>query len=153
MRKGKSGLSLVIGPCGLSIRAQLPLPGLAAKPVIDILLVVENAANENRYAPELERSAYRLIIREPEWHQHRMFKRADPDVNLHVFSAGCDEIDRVLTFRNWLRVSEIDRELYARTKRELAQRHWKYTQDYADAKTSVIEMIMARALANRRSQL
>ena len=69
-------------------------------------------------------------------------------MNLHVFSAGCPEIERVLTFRDWLRGNAADRELYARTKLALAQKEWKYVQNYADAKTSVIEEIIGRAQLN-----
>ena len=65
--------------------------------------------------------------------------------NLHVFSPGCTEIDRILLFRDWLRSSVSDHQLYERTKRELARKDWKYTQNYADAKTSVVEVIIARA--------
>ncbi len=122
------------------------VPGLAAKPVIDILLVVVDSAKESEYAPALEQAGYRLYIREPEWHQHRMFKGAKTDVNLHVFSDRCAEIERILAFRDWLRINESDRELYVSTKRELAQREWKNTQSYADAKTAVIQKIMSRAL-------
>jgi GrpB-like predicted nucleotidyltransferase (UPF0157 family) len=68
------------------------VPGLAAKPVIDIILVVIDA-------PDLEAAGYRLHIREPNWYQHRMFKGPDTDVNLHVFPHGCSEIDRMLMFR------------------------------------------------------
>jgi GrpB-like predicted nucleotidyltransferase (UPF0157 family) len=121
------------------------VPALAAKPTIDILLVVADSAEESEYVPPLERAGYLLHIREPGWHEHRMFKGPDSDVNLHVFSAGCSEIDRILAFRDLLRTHKTDRELYARTKRDLAQQDWKYTQNYADAKTVVIEQIMARA--------
>jgi GrpB-like predicted nucleotidyltransferase (UPF0157 family) len=74
-----------------------------------------------------------------------MFKGPRNDVNLHVFSAGCPEIDRMLAFRDWLRTCASDRELYARTKHALAQQNWKYMQNYADAKTAVIEEILSRA--------
>jgi GrpB-like predicted nucleotidyltransferase (UPF0157 family) len=74
-----------------------------------------------------------------------MFKGPHNRVNLHVFSEGCPEIDRMLTFRNRLRMNQADRELYARTKRALAQQDWRYTQNYADAKTAVIEEIITRA--------
>ncbi len=121
------------------------VPGLAAKPIIDILLVVADSADEQTYLPDLADAGYALRIREPDWHEHRMFKGPDTDVNLHVFSAGCPEIDRHLIFRDWLRGNEADRELYARTKRELAKRDWQYTQNYADAKTDVIAEILARA--------
>jgi GrpB-like predicted nucleotidyltransferase (UPF0157 family) len=121
------------------------VPTLPAKPTIDILLVVADSAEESEYVPALEQAGYQLHIREPGWHEHRMFKGPDPDINLHVFSDGCSEIDRILAFRDLLRTHKTDRELYARTKRELAQKVWKYTQNYADAKTAVIEQIMARA--------
>jgi GrpB-like predicted nucleotidyltransferase (UPF0157 family) len=121
------------------------VPGLAAKPRIDILLVVPHSADESAYVPALEAAGYVLRIREPNLDEHRMFKGPDTDVNLHVLSQGCREIARMLLFRDWLRNHVDDRQLYERTKRELAQRTWKYTQQYADAKTEVVERILARA--------
>lgn len=126
------------------------VPGLAAKPVIDLLLVVADSAKEDAYAPALEAVGYVLRIREPDWYAHRMFKGPDTDINLHVFSSGCPEIDRMLTFRDWLRSNAVDRDLYARTKLALAQQDWKYVQNYADAKTVVIEEIIARARVDRK---
>jgi GrpB-like predicted nucleotidyltransferase (UPF0157 family) len=110
-----------------------------------MLLVVANSAGEPSYLPALEFAGYVLTIREPDWFEHRVFKGPDTDVNLHVFSSGCSEIDRMLLFRDWLRSNESDRHLYEHTKRELARNNWKYVQNYADAKTSVVEEILARA--------
>jgi GrpB-like predicted nucleotidyltransferase (UPF0157 family) len=121
------------------------VPGLPAKPIIDIVLVVTDSGKETEYAASLEGADYQVRIREPGWYEHRMFKGVGGDVNLHVFSIGCPEIDRILAFRDRLRSSESDRELYARSKRALAQQEWKYTQNYADAKTAVVEEIMSRA--------
>jgi GrpB-like predicted nucleotidyltransferase (UPF0157 family) len=121
------------------------VPGLAAKPLIDILLVVADSADETAYVPALEAQGYALRIREPGWYQHRMLKGARPEVNLHIFSPGCVEIRRMLLMRDWLRANEADRERYERTKRDLAQREWKYVQNYADAKGEVVEAILARA--------
>ena len=124
------------------------VPGLPAKPRLDIILVVEDSADEAAYVPALEAAGYMLRIREPEWYQHRLLKGESPDVNLHVFSAGCEEVERMLLFRDWLRSHDDDRDLYARTKRELAAREWKYTQHYADAKSEVVREIIARAIAS-----
>jgi len=121
------------------------VPGLVAKPRIDMLLVVPDSADEPAYVPGLEAAGYTLVIREPEWYEHRIFKGPDTDVNLHVFSPESPEIERVLFFRDRLRTNDADRGLYARTKRELAQRSWKYVQNYADAKSEVVEEIIARA--------
>ena len=121
------------------------VPGLAAKPRIDILLVVADSADEPAYVPALEAAGYVLRIREPDWYEHRMFKGPDTDVNLHVFSPDCPEVERMLLFRDRLRSNEPDRRLYERTKRELARREWTYVQNYADAKAAVVEEIIARA--------
>jgi HAD superfamily hydrolase (TIGR01549 family) len=126
------------------------VPGLVAKPIIDVLLVVTDSADENAYVPTLEAAGYLLHIRESNWYEHRMFKGPDTETNLHVFSAGCPEIDRMLMFRDWLRSNADDRDLYARTKLSLAQKEWTYVQNYADAKTVVIEEIIARARADRK---
>jgi GrpB-like predicted nucleotidyltransferase (UPF0157 family) len=121
------------------------VPGLAAKPRIDLLLAVADTADEAAYVPALGAAGYVLHIREPDWYEHRLFKGPDTDINVHVFSAGCPEIDRMLLFRDWLRNRPDDRQLYERTKRELARRDWTYVQHYADAKADVIAEIMQRA--------
>jgi GrpB-like predicted nucleotidyltransferase (UPF0157 family) len=126
------------------------VPGLVAKPIIDVLLVVTNSGNEDSYLPALEAAGYLLRIRETNWFEHRMFNAPDTEMNLHVFSSGCPEIDRMLTFRDWLRSHAADRDLYARTKLALVQKEWKYVQNYADAKTAVIEEIIARARIERK---
>lgn len=123
------------------------VPGLTAKPIIDIALEVPDTTDEPAYVADLEAAGYVLQIREPDWFEHRLFKPADGGVNLHVFPAGCPETDRMVLFRDWLRANDADRELYVRTKRELAARDWKYVQQYADAKTGVVDEIMTRAMA------
>jgi GrpB-like predicted nucleotidyltransferase (UPF0157 family) len=125
------------------------VPGLAAKPIIDMILAIADSADEPAFVPAMESAGYVLHIREPEWHQHRLFKGPDTNINLHAYSFGCPEIDKMLMFRDWLRSNDADRELYERTKRELAKQTWKYVQNYADAKTSVVEGIVARASAAR----
>jgi GrpB-like predicted nucleotidyltransferase (UPF0157 family) len=121
------------------------VPGLPAKPIVDIVLEVPDSSDEPSYGADLEAAGYPLTIREPDWHEHRVFKGPDTNVNLHVFTEGCEEVDRMIGFRDHLRENEDDRALYADAKRELAARDWKYVQQYADAKTSVVQEILARA--------
>ena len=125
------------------------VPGLPAKPIIDMLLAVADSANEPAYVPSMEAGGYAVRIREPDWHEHRVFKGPDTDINLHTFSEGSSEIDRMLAFRDRLRTHDDERERYLATKRELAARHWVYIQDYADAKGDVVEGIIERAVADR----
>lgn len=126
------------------------VPGLPAKPVLDLVLTVPHPADEDAYVPALAPLGLRLTLREPDWYAHRLLRGtpghpAADAVNLHVFPEGCPETARMLRFRDHLRASEADRELYARTKRELAARTWRYTQQYADAKSEVVAEILRRA--------
>jgi GrpB-like predicted nucleotidyltransferase (UPF0157 family) len=123
------------------------VPGLAAKPAIDIVLTVADSSDEAGYLPDLEAAGYVLQFREPDWYEHRFLRDHDPDVQVHVFTDGSSEVERMLLFRDRLRSRPEERELYERTKRELAARRWAYIQDYADAKSSVVEEIIARARA------
>jgi GrpB-like predicted nucleotidyltransferase (UPF0157 family) len=54
------------------------VPGLAAKPIIDILLAVADSSDEPAFVPVLERAGYVLRAREPGWFEHRMFKAPTP---------------------------------------------------------------------------
>ncbi len=121
------------------------VPGLSAKPIIDMVLAVADSADESSYVPQLETSSYILKIREPNWYEHRVLKPQDKKANLHVFTTGCEEIERMIAFRDRLRNHPKDRKLYEVTKQKLSQQTWKYIQDYADAKSSVVREIMNRA--------
>jgi GrpB-like predicted nucleotidyltransferase (UPF0157 family) len=123
------------------------VPGLAAKPIIDILVVVPDSADESAYLPQLEAAGYVLRVREPDWNEHRMFRTPERDVHVHIYSAGCPEIERNLTFRDRLRRNADDRGRYELTKRELAAKEWSDMNAYADAKTEVIESIIAASRA------
>ena len=152
----RSRILQAIGARALSIDhiGSTSVPGLAAKPIIDIMLVVADCADDQAYAPGLEAARYVLRISEPAEgdgspfrgaEAHRVFKGSDTDVNLHVWSRGSEEIERHRSFRDWLRQCPADRTLYERTKLELATQDWDNVQQYADAKTAVIEAIRARA--------
>lgn len=120
------------------------VPGLAAKPIIDIVIGIDDPDDEPAYLSDLEAAAYNLRVREPE---HRCLRTGDPDepVNLHCYRPDHVEVRRYLTFRDRLRASESDRDLYAATKRELAQREWRDMNYYAEAKGPVIAEILHRA--------
>ncbi|WP_395746202.1 GrpB family protein [Prosthecobacter sp.] len=124
------------------------VPGLAAKPIIDIDVLVADSANEASYLEALLTAGYVLRVREPDWHQHRMLRTPQLDVHLHIFSTGCMEFTRHIAFRDWLRTHADDRLLYESTKRRLAAAQWPDMNAYASAKTEVVEAILTRALKN-----
>ena len=121
------------------------VPGLAAKPIVDILVVVEDSADESTYLPQLEAAGYVLRVREPHWNEHRMFRTPEKDIHVHVHTAGCGEIKRNLTFRDRLRTNAEDRSRYEEMKRALAKNDWPDMNAFASAKTEVIEGIIAAA--------
>jgi GrpB-like predicted nucleotidyltransferase (UPF0157 family) len=123
------------------------VPGLAAKPIIDVLVVVLDSADESAYLLQLEAVGYVLRVREPDWNEHRMFRTPEKDVHIHIYSAGCPEIRRNLTFRDRLRRNTDDRRRYEQTKRELAAQEWSDMNAYAAAKTEMIESIIAASQA------
>jgi GrpB-like predicted nucleotidyltransferase (UPF0157 family) len=140
-------IQAALGPRAVQVEhvGSTSVPGLAAKPVIDIVLVVADSADEAAYLSDLEAAGYVLQFRERDWHEHRFLHDHDPDVQVHVFSVGSPEVERMLLFRDRLRAVPEERELYQRTKSELAARRWDYVQNYADAKSTVVEEIIARA--------
>ena len=134
------------------------VPGLAAKPIIDILLLVPDSADEPAYVPALESIGYTLRAREPNWYEHRLLVQRAEDgaphsINLHVHSpeSAAPEVERILAFRDWLRTHPDDRARYESIKRDLANRDWKYVQHYANAKSDIVEEILSRALPSSRS--
>jgi GrpB-like predicted nucleotidyltransferase (UPF0157 family) len=120
------------------------VPGLSAKPVIDVLLVVADSADEGAYRPALEGAGFDFVLGEPDWFEHRLFRPADSSVNLHVFGVDASEVDAMLVFRDRLRSHPDERARYEQAKRDLAAQPWDSVQDYADAKTDVVRGILAR---------
>jgi GrpB-like predicted nucleotidyltransferase (UPF0157 family) len=127
------------------------VPGLSAKPIIDVVLTVGDPVDEAAYVPALTAAGFTLWVREPGWFEHRLLRGVEPSVNLHVFADSCEEVGRMLAFRDWLRSHDDDRRLYEARKRALAERTWTHVQDYADAKTEVVRAILERALGGLES--
>lgn len=124
------------------------VPGLAAKPIVDVLLVVADVDDEPAYVSAMEDAGFVLRVREA---GHRMFRTPERDVHIHVYPAGDQAIADYLDLRDWLRVDESDRVLYAGVKRDLAAQTWSDMNHYAEAKTDVIQQILGRARSWRRS--
>jgi GrpB-like predicted nucleotidyltransferase (UPF0157 family) len=134
-----------LGPAALHIEhvGSTSVPGLPAKPVIDIDLTVADSRDEASYVAPLEALGYDLFIREPSWHEHRMLRLDEPRANLHVFSPDCPELVRHVLFRDWLRAHPDDRVLYADAK-DRSRQGIISTADYNLRKEPVIREIYDR---------
>ena len=123
------------------------VPGLAAKPVIDVALIVADARDEAAYLPALESAGFVLRIREPEWHEHRLVRGAEPVANVHIWSPDCPEPARHRMFRDWLRADDDDRRAYGELKLALAHQGFEDVMHYNNAKSALIHDIYERAFA------
>jgi GrpB-like predicted nucleotidyltransferase (UPF0157 family) len=123
------------------------IPDLYAKPVIDIDLTVADPADEPSYIPDLETKDFYLVIREPDWQEHRCLVSDSPRCNLHVFPPGAVEPRRHRAFRDWLRTHPDDRDAYAALKRDLATRNFGSVLEYNNEKAGLIYDIYERIFA------
>jgi GrpB-like predicted nucleotidyltransferase (UPF0157 family) len=123
------------------------VPGLPAKAVIDVDLVVPDPTAEDQYVPVLEAAGFWFLFRELNWYEHRFFGLAEPYANVHVFGPGAAELSRHQWFREWLLSHPDNQELYVRAKREAAREsheNGESVQGYSFRKEGVIEEIMVR---------
>lgn len=142
----------VLGDVALAVHhiGSTSVPGLGAKPIVDMLLVVADVEAEGSYLPGLLGAGYELRVRE---RGHRMVRTAERDVHVHVLSEGDPEIGEYLLFRDQLRVNESDRVLYESVKRGLLEGEWADMNDYAEAKSQVVADIKRRARLGRAERL
>ncbi|RFA07190.1 hypothetical protein B7R21_16500 [Subtercola boreus] len=122
------------------------VPGLAAKPIVDIVVTVDDITAEEDYLPALLAAGYELRVREP---GHRLVRTPERDVHVHIYERNAPAVGEYLLLRDHLRGDPRDRALYESTKRELLSRQWNDMNEYAEAKTDVIREIKARARAAR----
>ena len=123
------------------------VPGLAAKPIIDIDVTVADPRDEPSYVPDLEAAGFRLRLREPNWHEHRLVVADDPRANIHVFGVDCPEVIRHRMLRDWLIEHPEDRERYATAKRTSAEASnigGRVVGDYNQRKQPVVRDILDR---------
>ncbi|KAJ5157746.1 uncharacterized protein N7482_008846 [Penicillium canariense] len=130
------------------------VPGLPAKDIIDVDLSLKDAMDEASYVRPLEEAGFRFLLREPRWHQHRFFVENWPKayhVNVHVWGPDSPEAARHRIFRDWLRKTPADLELYAKVKREAAKQAavaGDSMMDYTQRKEETIREILERAFGD-----
>ncbi|UKZ75902.1 hypothetical protein TrVFT333_003598 [Trichoderma virens FT-333] len=146
----KSRIISALGPTAVSLEhvGSTSVPGLPAKPIIDMDLTVEDVLDEAAYVPQLEAAGFHFLLREPGWHQHRFFCGYEPSANLHVWGPDCSEAARHKIFRDWLSKTPADRELYATMKREASEASRKANEsmdEYTERKNDCVRQILERA--------
>jgi GrpB-like predicted nucleotidyltransferase (UPF0157 family) len=143
-------LKKALGDAALRIEhvGSTAVPGLEAKPVIDVDLTVADNHDEDAYVPALERLGFTLLIRGYWWYGHRLLIHQNPRANVHIWAPNCPEAARHLIFRDWLREHPGERQRYVDAKHAAAEQiHSRHgtTNDYNAHKQAAIREIYARA--------
>ncbi|MDQ4053224.1 MAG: GrpB family protein [Actinomycetota bacterium] len=138
-----------LGERALAVRhvGSTSVPGLWAKPIIDVDLTVADSGDETAYLTDLEAAGFVLRVREPDWEEHRMVRGAEPASNVHIFGPGAVESARQVALRDWLIAHSDDQERYAALKRDLAARGFTDVMLYNNAKAGLIYDIYERIFA------
>ncbi len=149
-RELSDSIRAALGESALEIEhvGSTSVPGLPAKPIIDIDLIVADASDEPAWLPQIEDAGLVLRVREPWWYEHRCLRHESPRSNLHVFSPNCAEAARHKIFRDWLRRRPTDLDLYRDAKvaaAEAANARGELVDDYNARKEAVIRAIYERA--------
>ncbi|CAO2658003.1 Nn.00g072630.m01.CDS01 [Neocucurbitaria sp. VM-36] len=151
----KARIEAVLGSTAVAIlhAGSTSVPGLPAKDIIDVDLVVKDIKDEDSYVQALECLGFLFLFREPDWHQHRYFvdegdRPGAYAIHLHVFGQDCPEVERHRIFRAWLSKSPKDLRLYATVKRECAaasEAAGESMQEYTLRKDKIVQEILNRA--------
>jgi len=140
-------LSVALGPVAVRIEhmGSTAVPGLAAKPVVDIMVCVPDVEDEAAFLSAIEGLGVPLRSRET---AHRYFRPAPPhprEVQIHVWEAGSAEERVNLLFRDYLRADPVARDAYSATKTEAARRYRDDRSAYNEAKSGHILDALAAA--------
>jgi GrpB-like predicted nucleotidyltransferase (UPF0157 family) len=121
------------------------VPRLAAKPVVDIQVSVEDQLREEEYAPKIESVGVQLRSRDNEHRYFRPFPGRPRDVHVHVCSASSNWERAHLLFRDYLRQDQAARDEYAAVKLRAAEVWSDDRMAYTEAKDDVIRRTLSQA--------
>jgi GrpB-like predicted nucleotidyltransferase (UPF0157 family) len=128
------------------------VPGLAAKPIVDLQLAVDAIEPRARYVRSLEGLGY-LFAPDPELPDLHFFglpAERPRTHHLHVCAAGGEHELRHLALRDYLRTHPDEASEYGALKRDLAARHPGDRLAYIEGKERYVAALEERALAWRR---
>jgi GrpB-like predicted nucleotidyltransferase (UPF0157 family) len=132
------------------------VPGLAAKPIIDIMIGLHDFSTVDALVPAIVALGYEYIPKyEDVMPYRRYFRRMLGEAHthhIHMVATGTEFWDRHLLFRDYLRANPDASDRYASLKRMLAEREWNDMNDYAAAKTDFIRGIENEAMQASREQ-
>lgn len=149
-------LASVLGPGATAIHhmGSTSVPGLCAKPVIDVLVVTPDLGMIDRLTPRVEGLGY-VAKGEHGIPQRRYFSRSEGErlkVHVHAYVSDDEQIGRHLRFRDYLRAHPETAKHYCLLKQTLALEHGDDAEAYQSGKADFIDGVDAEAArwASRR---
>jgi GrpB-like predicted nucleotidyltransferase (UPF0157 family) len=121
------------------------VPGIPAKPIVDIQVSVPDVEDEDAYGPALERLGWSMRSREPGHRYFRTPKGAQPRIQVHVCEVGGEWEREHLLFRDYLRAHPERASAYGEVKRHFGERYRDDRLAYTEAKTPFIRTTLAIA--------
>jgi GrpB-like predicted nucleotidyltransferase (UPF0157 family) len=132
------------------------IKGLAAKPIIDILIGLENFETAEQIIPKITKLGYKYISKYEDLMPYRRFftkeKNGIRTHHIHMVEIGTEFWKRHLAFRKHMRRNKQDRKAYEALKLELAARDWEDENEYANAKSEFIRRIEKKSIGLSQSQ-
>jgi len=133
--------------CDIEHIGSTAVPGLPAKPIMDIAIGIPDAGDVREYIARLQQVGYEYRGDAGEDGGH-VLVRATGDVrthHVHVVVLGGDQWRRYLLFRDLLRSDAMARDRYAAAKRELARRFTDNRKAYTDGKADIVDRLLREA--------
>ncbi|MBO1627880.1 GrpB family protein [Bacillus cereus] len=123
------------------------VPGLAAKPIVDMIMEVEDIERVDNWKERFEKLGY-IVKGENGISGRRFFIHGTEEkrsYHLHVFETGNPEITRHLAFRDYMMAHCEEAEAYAALKNDLAEKFTYDGDQYTEGKTDFVRNIDVKA--------
>lgn len=153
----KKNISDILGDCILEIHhmGSTSVPGMMAKPQLDILVIVDDLDNARAKVSEMEKRGF--VSRGNYTHIGEEYFTEDGPlgqrlVSIHVLPVGHEQIEKILSFRDYLRENEEARNRYLAVKKELYQKYADNYHEYDSGKGLVIKELQEKAVEWRRTK-
>lgn len=139
-----------LGPAAVRLEhvGSTAVPGLAAKPILDLQLSVADIEQRAAYVEPLERLGY-LFVPDREWPDYHFFGKPPErprSHHLHVCETGSEHEFRHLAVRDFLRSHSDEAAAYAALKRDVASRHPQDRLAYIAGKDEYLSALEGRAV-------
>ena len=130
------------------------VPGLSAKPTIDILAVIEKTIPIEDFYPGMQALGYEckgecldaIVPGTPGRHYFRIIVNGKHTVHLHACHQGHQQIPKLLALRDYLRCHKAEAAAYGKLKKHLAKKYRDDNVKYMHGKDAMVQELLLKAM-------